>query len=421
MNKLKRRELVTGLLAAGASLLAGRPSLSLAETPGGPLGDPPPLAERVYLPLVAYNAPRPWVVHVRDSRAAHWNGTGFFYDAVDQNAVDRMVLTGLQILTGASDWAEIWRVLFSRVRSGGYQPGQKIAIKVNLNNSARDGNSCSYHNNLIDALPQPVLALLSGMVAAGVRPSDVIIYDAVRLIPAYFREPIRAQYAGVSFIGTSSCPNTARPTFGKDPSLTVHFSHPEGNLKDRALSDVLYDATYVINMPILKRHGGDGWIPVTLGFKNHLGSLERIGGAWPDDLHSYLTTGDPLYQDRYSPLVDIYANTNIRDKTVLTVGDGLYGSFHVVAEAQRSWRTFGGQAPSSLFFSTDPVALDCVMADFLVAEGLVSRTRTYDYLFCAMKAGLGICEGSRENPGGDPWREPYGSGYSQIAYMRIDL
>ncbi len=44
---------------------------------------------------------------------------------------------------------------------------------------------------MIDALPQPVLALLHGLAAAGVQDSDITIYDASytgvgRIIPDYF-------------------------------------------------------------------------------------------------------------------------------------------------------------------------------------------------------------------------------------------
>jgi len=55
-----------------------------------------------------------------------------------------------------------------------------------------------------------------------------------------------------------------------------------------------------------------------------------------------------------------------------------------------------------------------------MAEGLVSTPRTYDHLFCAQEAGMGLCEGTRSDPGGDPLQEPYGSGYDDIEYIRVD-
>lgn len=375
---------------------------------------------RLYLPIVygaSEPAPNPRVIHVRDGRATNWDGTQPFYNTVDQEVVTGMVLTGLQRLTGEQSWPKIWPVLFERINPDGYLPGQKIAIKINLNNS-RD---CESHNQRIDALPQPILALVSGMAAAGVQPSDVIVYDSIRAPSSYLRDRIRAVYPDLKFLGTGSCPDVITPSYGMDPSLTVPFNDPYGNINDRRLVNVLYDATYVINMPIIKRHGGDNANPVTLTFKNHFGSLNTIvGSGEDDDLHRYINTSHELYRTTYSPFVDIYLNRNIRGKTVLILGDGLYGGTSCCSPPIRSWAIFGSDACNSLFFGVDPVATDCVMADLIVAEGLVSKAHTYDYLFCAQERGLGTCEGTRDDPGGDPLRTPYGSGYEDIEYIRVD-
>jgi hypothetical protein len=378
----------------------------------------PELTPQVYLPIVIRSdqPAKPCVVHVRDADATNWDGTSFFYNAVDQGVVNSMVQTGLQRLTDQDSWADIWSTLFGRVQPGGYSAGQKIAIKVNLNASY----DCDSHGNLIDALPQPVLALISGMVAAGVQPGDITVYDSIRPIPSYLCDPIWAVYPDVRFLGTGSCPGVIAPSHGKDPSLTVQFNDPYGYVNDRQLADVLYDATYVINMPIIKRHGGDNANPVTLSFKNHFGSLNRITGSGNDDLHLYIDTSTSLYRTTYSPFVDIYSNTNIRDKTVLVLGDGLYGGTSWSSPPIQSWTIFEG-ACNSLFFGTDPVATDCVMADLIIAEELVSTPRAYDYLFCAEEAGLGVCEGTRDDPGGDPLQTPYGSGYDDIEYIRVDM
>jgi len=102
------------------------------------------------------------------------------------------------------------------------------------------------------------------------------------------------------------------------------------------------------------------------------------------------------------------------------MADALYGAFGAVAVPPTSWNTFG-DAPNSLLYSRDPVAIDCVMVDLLRAEAGVYDDAAYDYLFTAQQAGLGTCEGTRSNPGGDPWQTPYGSGYNKIQYTRIDL
>jgi hypothetical protein len=374
------------------------------------------------------------VIHIRDADATDWDGQENFYSStvIDQSVLDAMTLQGLQLLTNQSSWGNIWQVLFTRIQPNGYVPGQKIAIKVNFNNSGRDGNSCSNHNGIIDALPQPVLSLLNGLVAAGVQPADVVVFDATggyssntdpgRIIPDYFRNPITSAYPGVGFYGKNDCGVT--PTsYGQDASLTVSFNDPENYLSDRHLADILYDATYLIDMPILKGHGGDDDIPVTLAFKNHLGSINYVySDTVPNDnLHDFTSMPGSHYHSDYSPLVDIYNNSNIKNKTILTVGEGLYGSWGAVSTPYRYWSIFDGDTANSLFFAVDPVAVDCVMADLIRAEGWFSTNHAYDYLFCAQEAGLGLCEGSRNNPGGDPLQTPYGSGYATIHYTRIDV
>lgn len=372
------------------------PTSTLSVT-SGPTPEPGPLDGKVRL--------------VRDANATNWNGSSSpcFYESVNQEAVDNMVNTGLYHLTGESSATAIWGMLFKRINPGGYQAGQKIAIKVNFNNSHRDGNTCSTHTNMIDALPHPVLALIDSMVAAGVRANDIVIYDASarvgRRIPNYFRNPITSKHA-VEFVGMDDCGVTP-VSYGKDPSLTVTF--PGTGIEDRLLADVLYDATYLINVPIIKTHSSD--TPVSLGFKNHMGSIEYVTtSSANDDLHRYLNT-----QSGENPMVNVYSNPNVGPKTILTMGDALFGAFGVVNNAAESWDIFEDKAANSLLFSADPVAIDCVMTDLLYTEGKLDGryNDTYYYLFRAAAAGLGTCE-----QGGNPVD---GSGYNAINYSRIDI
>ncbi len=415
-KEISRRHLLKGLMAAAGGLglrqlAKGLDLEAMAQT----------MDKFVYLPIIIKN-PGPGsapgngrVVHVHDPSATNWNGSGWYGNAVNQGVVDTMVEDGLKALTGQTNWASIWNTLFTRVRAGGYQPGQGIAIKVNLNNS--DDGCGSHSDTQIDALPQPVLAIIKGLTQASVREEDIWVYDVKRQIYDRFRNPIASAYPGVKFYGEGACTNVIEATFGKHSSLTVQFPDPDGNLSDRQLADVLYDATYLINMPILKKHG---IAPVSLGFKNHFGSLDSIIKGGDDNLHRYIEIDHTLYDPDYNPKVSIYLNPNIKDKIILTVGDGLYGAAGATQPAKNSWSTFDDDAPNSFFFAADPVAIDCVMCDILRAEWPSSITNaTYDYLFIAENAGLGICEGTRSAPGGDPWQLPYGSGYEKITYVRL--
>jgi hypothetical protein len=154
-------------------------------------------------------------------------------------------------------------------------------------------------------------------------------------------------------------------------------------------------------MPIMKPHGLPG---VTLTFKNHFGNIN-----FPNLLHSYIGPNEAHYSENYNPLIDIYLNPHIRDKTILVVGDALIAArrFNVTPEP---WTTFGNQVPNSMFFATDPVAIDSVMADLIDAE-VTLLASAFDYLALAQNAGLGTFER------GDPW----GSGYSVIDYLKIEL
>ena len=385
----RRRFLIDALAALGAGLLAlfhQRRNTSAARADD--------VIPRAYLPFIAVPDNRPRVVQVHHPQATDWDFTsGWYGDHVNQAVVTAMIQHGLRRLTDTNSAAEAWHVLLPA-----YQPGQHIAIKVNLVNA-----ECRDTDNLIDALIEPVNALIGSLVEASVREEDVWVHDASHPMPSRFYG--RRQYHQARFIDGSGCAD-ARATFKlQSQSLRVHFAWP-GAQVERWLTDVLHQATYVINLPIAKRHVQ---APVTLGFKNHFGSLNDLGGPIEDNPHSYIDPSTAYYHPAYQPVVDIYANPNIADKTVLTIGDALFGAPSVHAEPI-PWQTFGQQAPNSLLFSCDPVAIDCVLCDLLRAEwGLTDAA--YDYLRLAETRSLGVFER------GEPWT----SGYQKINYWRVEL
>jgi hypothetical protein len=422
-KKLSRRDFLKGSALAGAGLALSKYLVGGGNEPSS-LAQAVTLTPALYLPHIAKQptpAPTetatptatptrrpgtgPQVVHVHAASATNWNfGSDYYGYYVNQSAVNDMVDQGLMALTGTSSLTQAWQSLIPD-----YTHGQAIAVKVNLNNA-----DCNYTDNQIDALIEPVNALIRSLVLAGIREEDVWVYDASRPMPETFYD--RRQYTQARYIDAYEWCHGDTATFNHvDGSLRVSFS--PSSLNDRWLPDLLYETSYLINMPLLKKHSIS---PVTLGFKNHFGSIDDVTGDGDgDNLHRYIKPTSGLYDSDYSPFVDIYRNANIAGKTVLTIGDGLFGASDA-GEAPTRWSTFGNQSPNSLFFSGDPVAIDCVMCDFLRHEwGL--RSGAYDYLFVAQTEGLGVCEGTSNEPGGDPWEQPYGNGYSDIQYVRIDL
>lgn len=339
----------------------------------------------------------PRVVHVRAAGAAQWSGQERYWEHVDPQVVGDMVDKGIQALTGEATTADAWRRILPN-----YQPGQGIAIKLNFNNTL--SGACDSAGGQINALPQPANAVIAGLKSIGVAEQDIWLYDGVnRFIPEYFTAGIR--FGGVQFF--DKC-HQAVTYDNRDPDAIVAFNPPQGVPAParEKIADVLARASYLINLPILKNHDCAG---ISLGFKNHFGTIDNPGGMHG---HVFLISacGGGFYSN-YSPLVDLNNNPHIRGKTILTIGDGLCGARGSQEAWPSAWSTFGGSLPNSLFFSTDPVALDCVMADHLRAEpGAGVMAGADDYLKLAQDAGLGTYER------GDPW----GGGYQRIEYRKID-
>ena len=80
-------------------------------------------------------------------------------------------------------WTAIFRDYNQRAQGlagRGYQPGEAVAVKINLNNS----DEAQKTDNKIDAAPQAVLALVRQLVnQAHVVPADIVVYDARRTMP----------------------------------------------------------------------------------------------------------------------------------------------------------------------------------------------------------------------------------------------
>jgi hypothetical protein len=361
MSKLTRHEFLLTAAAAGAALFFDRSFGRRAQA--RPRAVPPHR-----------------VVHTHSLEATSWDyATGWYGDYVNQAVVDAMTDRGVMALTDTTTLADAWGALLPA-----YTPGQKVAIKINLNNAG-----CTDSDNVIDALPQPVNSVIRGLKTIGVSESDIYVYDVTNgghqgAMPERLVNKIDALYPAVQYDAYASwCPIPLH--LGYSATEMIHFNVPDGKpaISDRPLCNALVDADYLINMPIMKKHGLAG---VTLGFKNHFGSLEHC-----DYVHWSVTLGGGDYTPDYNGLLDIYNNTHIKDKTVLTVGDALYGGRFNNYEIPSPWPSFGDQPPNSLFFSIDPVAIDSVMVDYLNEEGGV-RSGSDDYLALAAASGLGAYE-----------------------------
>lgn len=320
-----------------------------------------------YQPVVAHAASPLMgkVVRIFDEQVTYWNGSGWYGNYVDQEIVNQMFDRGLMELTGTATIQEAWSQIIPS-----YQPGQKIAIKANMVNANDNGET----GNRVDALPQIVNAIARGLRTIGAKETDITVYEATdsRRIPDRFVEKL---LPGINVVDRVRGNATFNST---DPSAMIGFSRPGMSHK---VVDLLVETDYLIDMPILKGHQYAG---VTLSFKNHIGSLS----GFYEDIHSYIIFEEPSYTPDYNALVDIYLNKNISAKTVLIVGDGLFG-----AESYNAIPLIDGC--KSLFLATDPVAIDSVMIDWLATQWTLPPNSD-DYLYLAAQAGLGTYERSSD-------------------------
>lgn len=316
------------------------------------------------------------VTWIRDLKATPWDGkTGKWWERgnIDEEALAAMFSKSIRGLTGAATDAEAWTKLFRHFNKThgrgerGWQPGETIAVKINCNNTYKfddvDGN--------IDQSPQATRALLRQLTGpAGVAEKDIVIYDAsvgwkIRALPDRIYLPLHAEFPEVRWMDGPG-PN-GRVAPGREAPQWIEgaiaYTSPETEL-GTFLPKAVVDAAYLINCALLKGHEMSG---VTLCAKNHFGSIR-----FPQKDHSKYVT--PMNRDiaDSTAYVDLMGSPNLGGKTMLYIIDGLYGMATNVGDPQsprdRWKRLFNGEWSASYLMSQDPVAIDSVGLDFLVAE-----------------------------------------------------
>jgi uncharacterized protein (DUF362 family) len=312
------------------------------------------------------------VVGVHNDNGNVWDFvTDYYWNFVQRDVVNAMVERGVEELTNKSTVLEAWQEIMSS-----YQTGDKIAIKINVNGYRIQTPD---NHTQIDALIEVVDSVVGGLVSLGVPQGDIYVYDASRIVPSVRYQSLTI-YPQVHFLGVNDV------TFGQvgDSHEGVQFTSPELSGVTKYIADVLINSQHLINIPIMKEH----CTGITGTFKNHFGTVnEPI-----DVMHCCME------ESENNPLVDIYLNPHIRDKTRLIVGDGLFGMSlddgGCGSGAPHRWSIFNNGSPNFLFFSIDPVAIDSVMLDYVLAERNAHDlwSHGHGHLHCADASGLGIHE-----------------------------
>jgi uncharacterized protein (DUF362 family) len=274
------------------------------------------------------------VVRVESPRV--WNG-----DARDPKVVALMLERGMLAFTGRTSAQEAWGQFF--------QPGMRVGLKINL-----------LGRPLVYTARELTDAVAAGVIGAGVKPSDVLVWDRHES----------------HFGPTDYKPGTGRlgeriATGGRyDNARALHASGGSCPIDTRvAETDV------TVNLPVLKDHEVAG---VTLALKNvAFGCYSHHGAAHGGNC-------DPFIAEAYQHYLS-------QTKVPLIVLDATKCCFDGGPQPRDQdviWRD------NAIYIATDPVALDVVCRQVILDKrkgaGLSDKLRQARHIETAAQKGLGV-------------------------------
>ena len=254
-------------------------------------------------------------------------------------------------------WDELFRTFNYKKGKGAvkYKKGEKIVVKINLNDNGG--------TNIIDATPQSVYSLLHQLVDIMKVPQNCItVYDAQR-------RGISAVYDYVQPV----YPNVNYQNWGGFVPDVIRYSSEITDAGARSLARAAYEADYMINMALMKRHSEptDKWrdsagqTAITATGKNQFGS---IGNVPP--LHLSIRDWSSFRgMGTYNSIVDLMAHERIGGNTLVYLVDAMYVNPKHNGKAVRfQLSPFNNGWTSSFLASNDQVAIESVVLDFIYSE-----------------------------------------------------
>jgi hypothetical protein len=259
------------------------------------------------------------------------------------DVVQGMMRRGMQELTGADGWADAWRQFV--------EPGDVVGIKV---------NPVGRPYVISDATV--VREIISGLESAGIKRQDIVVYDRYRKefldagFDKWLPDGVRTSNAVEQYDDVQQGIDGYDPEHYMEMALTL-----PGYSLDNVAARRSYAARFItrevnklINLPALKDHQSAG---VTLALKNMSHGL--VNNVCRSHSSSSLNACNAFIPAS----VSIPA---IRNKAVLHILDGVKGLYHggPSARPQFIWEH------NTLYFATDPVALDHIGWEVIDAKRL---------------------------------------------------
>jgi uncharacterized protein (DUF362 family) len=307
------------------------------------------------------------VVWSHNPKVASWDAkTGFWWEDQynNQEEVDKLLTQTLTSLTDTKNEKKAWKALFEHFNTvkgkpnKAYLAGEKIAIKINNNNTYGHEN-----NNEINANPHLVLALLRSLVnEAKIPQENITVAEPSRFISDHLYAKCVAEFPRVRYVDHEGGNGREKATFVEN---AIPFSSDNGKVA-KGLATCIVEADYIINMPLMKGHVSQG---VTLSAKNYFGCTS-IESDWRKNFHSKGFSQSKEGIHKYSIFPDYLGHKDLGEKTMLFLIDGIYGNKFVNQVPAYKWALapFNNHWPSSLFASQDGVAVDAVALDFMLTE-----------------------------------------------------
>jgi hypothetical protein len=313
------------------------------------------------------------VVWVHDPNATNQNckntAGDYWYQNTNIKVVDKMLDDAVMSLTNSTQVDESWDKLFRNfnVRKGkgkvGYQPGEKIVIKINTTNTAETQYK---YGARMDATPEVLYAVLRQLIEeVGVKQKDIFAGDPYRCFADPLWNLCHTAFPDIHYIDAYGKYGREQTKISSVESLV--FSDKE--YKSR-LPLAIMEAAYLINMPTMKSHSSSG---ISLTAKNHQGSVlasdQKADSQSVSFLHYDFPDGDHNAMGQYRHLVDYMGHEKLGGNTVLFLVDAIWsGTDWSGAVEKWGMSPFNNGYTSSLFLSQDGVAVESVCYDFLYKE-----------------------------------------------------
>lgn len=278
-------------------------------------------------------------------RVARVSHSGSIIEGVYQREPVRdMMRRGMMELTGAPDWVQAWRMFFEK--------GDVVGIKLN-----------PVSRPWVISSPEVVQEIVAGLEAAGVARKDIVAYDRYKRefydagFDKWLPEGVRIAWAA------DYNDNTQQRLDGYDPDhyMDMQLTLPGFDLSNErarrsyAAQFITKDVNKMVNLCLLKHHQSAG---ITMALKNMShGLVNNVNRSHSSPMLNACGTFIPT-----ATSIPV-----IRQKCILHIGDAIKALAHG-GPVMNPRRVKYVWEHKTMFFSTDPVAMDMVGWEELDAQ-----------------------------------------------------